>query len=288
MSDGGPDVAESSGGRVPVNCPGCGRSIQLLPDQLSLKLQCSHCNTVFVLDEPHQRLPDSRQLPEPFDIVTVAENKGQRRKVGMGLLLSVLFFSICGAIVFGVIIVAAPKNRFFREAKADLSVADLLTKDERIAWEKSRKQHPTTAYWLFGFFPGEEGWLVFHDSWMDVNIRDLDRNIVTSWKRSIGVGYGELRSEGGLFLSEDELDKANEQARSNGLANAENAAKGAVTNPKVKIVAIVDLYSQHDPVVVEWVYDDSKAVRILKRPPQPELGRELDEFLLWLQRQRGK
>ena len=160
-------------------------------------------------------------------------------------------------------------------------------------------------------------------------MRDLDRNIVTSWKRSIGVGFQDQPTERVIKLSDhleevaekirrleerddlnlggqpqkairsEDLDRLKAEQRHleavkekerwlSGLKIAEDTAKLAITNPKIKVIAIVDLYSKRDPVVVEWVYDDSKAVQILERPPQPELGRDLEEFLLWLQRQRGK
>ena len=67
-------TAESSPGKIPVSCPGCDRTLQVLPDQLSLKLQCSHCNAVFVLTEPRPQPVRGRELvPDPLDFEAQAK-----------------------------------------------------------------------------------------------------------------------------------------------------------------------------------------------------------------------
>jgi DNA-directed RNA polymerase subunit M/transcription elongation factor TFIIS len=68
ISGGGPARVEPSSDKVPVNCPGCGRSLLIEPNQFSLKLQCSHCNTIFVLKEPDLQPETVRyDAPDLFD-----------------------------------------------------------------------------------------------------------------------------------------------------------------------------------------------------------------------------
>lgn len=62
-----PDSLGSSGpaGGIPVNCPGCGRAIQLAPHDLSRTIVCARCNTQFVLSSP-QPAPAPAPAGEPL------------------------------------------------------------------------------------------------------------------------------------------------------------------------------------------------------------------------------
>jgi hypothetical protein len=66
-------------------------------------------------------------------------------------------------------------------------------------------------------------------------------------------------------------------------ATAKRRAAMLAGMPDVQCVAVVDLYSGEDPVVVAWAQDDGSGARVGATPPPPELLERLKQFVYHLQ-----
>jgi len=67
-------ASPSVAGLVSVACPGCGRSIQLQPGELSLTVQCAGCNHRFI------PVPSSTPIPTVEPVVERVESDDSRRR----------------------------------------------------------------------------------------------------------------------------------------------------------------------------------------------------------------
>jgi hypothetical protein len=67
------------------------------------------------------------------------------------------------------------------------------------------------------------------------------------------------------------------------LENAQNMAATLIQEPNVKSIALVDLYSRPNPVIVLWCQDVNGKARFANRAPSAALEKSLQGFLQWLQ-----
>lgn len=134
-----------------------------------------------------------------------------------------------------------------------------LTEDQRIRWEKTR----TLANGEGGRWTGKVvnvvGYFTDRKEWLAAGFQD--------WRRGLPVL--------------DPVEAPSPWAEEPGDA-AKRAARAAA-NQKIKIVAVVDLYSKADPFVVSWYYDDGKGAKEFKACPRADLEGSLHTYLYDLQ-----
>jgi hypothetical protein len=78
------------------------------------------------------------------------------------------------------------------------------------------------------------------------------------------------------------LSKEGKKLR-NGLDDAHAVARLAASRYSIRAVAVVDLYSRPDPVVLAWYFDEGSGVKCAERPPSADLDHWLSECLLEIQ-----
>lgn len=131
-----------------------------------------------------------------------------------------------------------------------------LSEEERVRWEKFRKQ--ATGKYVFGLQAKSKKWkvLVQGNDWNSV-IPDL-----------IGPRTTELYA--------GESDKV-----------AEQWATKQVASPDINATAIVDFASAETPTVVAWFVSDGGTVKKSDTPPSPAMEEGLREFLSHLVKTAG-
>jgi hypothetical protein len=296
-----------------VACPGCDRLIPLAAGELGITVECSQCETRFTVgwetapgpdvEAPEERPAEETPGPEAVGTATwmcAVISLGAGVSSALTLFLSCVpflampvgaFGAVLGivalvarnprcrgmaiaGIVLNTLVVAVSLVEYlqFKKWQAERpslpSLFDLdngprpklapgggLTDDQKVAWEKLRNRRRAA-----GAIFGVAGYITRKERWQMMAI-DAKAEYLTRWVDGLGTGFGEMDDSQGPM----------------------SWAPGLASQPDVKLTAIVDLFTEKEPRIVSWFYDDGKGPKRYKQSPLSGMDSSLRKHLLMLQ-----
>ena len=147
-----------------------------------------------------------------------------------------------------------------------------LTADQRVAWEKLRRQHDDGALYVAGCLTDAGGWRMC-DGYTYDGFTPLHLHL--DWSDGLGTSFAGYDRRTHPKAGDDSHETARHQAQGRAML--------AACQPNVKAVVVLDLFGGPDPKVAAWFADDGKGAKELEGAPSAELDASLRDYLRSLQ-----